>query len=624
MGISNVLSLLCGVALFLFGMSVMGDGLKRVAGNKLEVILWRLSSTPIKGALLGLGVTAAIQSSAATTIMVVGFVNSGMMKGIQAIPIILGANVGTSVTGWLLCLSLMGGGGGWVSLLSTATITAAVAIVGTIFRMTAKSTAKKHVGDILLGFAVLMFGMSAMSDAVLPLKESAKFRELLLLFDNPLLGILVGAAFTAVLQSASAAVGILQALSMTGAITAEAAIPIIMGIAIGASVPVLLGAVGAGPSGRRTALTYLFINVLGTLICLIPFFLGNLLLPKSFRSQVVGPVELALINSVFRILATVALLPFVDGLRRLAHRLVKDRPEDLIQQAMIDRLEDRFIAHPTLAIEQSKIVLSKMADTARENLARALKLLSNWSDGEFAAVERLEEQVDTYEDKLGTYLVRVNRQELTREQNKEISKFLHCISDIERISDHAMNVGETAKEIAEKKVRFSPEAKRELNALIAAVEEIVGLSMGAFEKENVKEAYRVEPLEEMIDMLSDELKLHHVNRVQAGQCTLDQGFVFNDLITNLERVADHCSNIAVAMIELEAGAFDTHEYLNSLRDVHTDSFDRYFEHYKNKYDLAKGDFSAGIYDLSSPESSDKSAAKAAAPAAVGHGLEVLQ
>ena len=621
MGISNVLSLLCGVALFLFGMSVMGDGLKRVAGNKLEVILWRLSSTPIKGALLGLGVTAAIQSSAATTIMVVGFVNSGMMKGIQAIPIILGANVGTSVTGWLLCLSLLGGGGGWVSLLSTATITAAVAIVGTLFRMTAKSTAKKHVGDILLGFAVLMFGMSAMSDAVLPLKESAKFRELLLLFDNPLLGILVGAAFTAVLQSASAAVGILQALSMTGAITAEAAIPIIMGIAIGASVPVLLGAVGAGPSGRRTALTYLFINVLGTLICLIPFFLGNLLLPKSFRSQVVGPVELALINSVFRILATVVLLPFVDGLRRLAHRLVKDRPEDLIQQAMIDRLEDRFIAHPTLAIEQSKIVLSKMADTARENLARALKLLSNWSDGEFAAVERLEEQVDTYEDKLGTYLVRVNRQELTREQNKEISKFLHCISDIERISDHAMNVGETAKEIAEKKVRFSPEAKRELNALIAAVEEIVDLSMGAFEKENVKEAYRVEPLEEMIDMLSDELKLHHVNRVQAGQCTLDQGFVFNDLITNLERVADHCSNIAVAMIELEAGAFDTHEYLNSLRDVHTDSFDRYFEHYKNKYDLAKGDFSAGIYDLSSPESSDKSAAKAAAPAAVSSSRE---
>ncbi|MBQ9923556.1 MAG: Na/Pi cotransporter family protein, partial [Clostridia bacterium] len=614
-------SLLCGVALFLFGMSVMGDGLKRVAGNKLEVILWRLSSTPIKGALLGLGVTAAIQSSAATTIMVVGFVNSGMMKGIQAIPIILGANVGTSVTGWLLCLSLMGGGGGWVSLLSTATITAAVAIVGTLFRMTAKSTAKKHVGDILLGFAVLMFGMSAMSDAVLPLKESAKFRELLLLFDNPLLGILVGAAFTAVLQSASAAVGILQALSMTGAITAEAAIPIIMGIAIGASVPVLLGAVGAGPSGRRTALTYLFINVLGTLICLIPFFLGNLLLPKSFRSQVVGPVELALINSVFRILATVVLLPFVDGLRRLAHRLVKDRPEDLIQQAMIDRLEDRFIAHPTLAIEQSKIVLSKMADTARENLARALKLLSNWSDGEFAAVERLEEQVDTYEDKLGTYLVRVNRQELTREQNKEISKFLHCISDIERISDHAMNVGETAKEIAEKKVQFSPEAMRELNALIAAVEEIVDLSMGAFEKENVKEAYRVEPLEETIDMLSDELKLHHVNRVQAGQCTLDQGFVFNDLITNLERVADHCSNIAVAMIELEAGAFDTHEYLNSLRDVHTDSFDRYFEHYKNKYDLAKGDFSAGIYDLSSPESSDKSAAKAAAPAAVSSSRE---
>jgi len=621
MGVTNVLSLLCGVALFLYGMSVMGDGLKRVAGNKLEVILWRLSSTPIKGALLGLGVTAAIQSSAATTIMVVGFVNSGMMKGIQAIPIILGANVGTSVTGWLLCLSLLGEGGGWVSLFSTATITAAVAIAGTLLRMTAKSAAKKHVGDVLLGFAVLMFGMSAMSDAVLPLKESAKFRELLLLFDNPLLGILVGAVFTAVLQSASAAVGILQALSMTGAITAEAAIPIIMGIAIGASVPVLLGAIGAGPTGKRTALVYLFINVLGTLICLVPFLIASALLPQSVRSQAVGPVELALINSVFRILSTVVLLPFVNGLRRLAHRLVKDRPEDLVQQAMIDRLEERFFAHPTLAIEQSKIVLGKMADTARENLTRALRLLSKWSEAEYAAVERLEEQVDTYEDKLGTYLVRVNRQELNPEQNKEISKFLHCISDIERISDHAMNVGETAREIAEKKIAFSPEAKRELNALIAAVEEIVGLAMGAFEKENVKEAYRVEPLEEMIDMLCDELKLHHVNRVQAGQCTLDQGFVFNDLITDLERVADHCSNIAVAMIELEAGAFDTHGYLNSLREVHSESFDRYFEVYKKKYDLDTGDFSAGIYDLSKADSAPRSSARAAAPAAVSSSRE---
>ena len=621
MGISNILSLLCGVALFLYGMSVMGDGLKRVAGNKLEVILWRLSSTPLKGVLLGLGVTAAIQSSSATTIMVIGFVNSGMMKGIQSIPIILGANVGTSVTGWILCLSLLGGGGGWVSLFSTATITALVAIAGTILRMTAKSTAKKHVGDILLGFAVLMFGMSAMSDAVLPLKDSARFRELLLLFDNPLLGILVGALFTAVLQSASAAVGILQALSMTGAITAEAAIPIIMGIAIGASVPVLLGAIGAGPTGRRTSLIYLFINVLGTLICLFPYLIATALLPDSVKSAAVGPVELAAINSGFRILATVALLPFINGLRRLAHRLVKDRPEDLEQQAMIDRLEERFIAHPTLAIEQSKIVLAKMADTAQENILRALKLLSNWSEAEFAAVERLEEQVDTYEDKLGTYLVQVNRQELEPGQNKEISKFLHCISDIERISDHAMNVGETAREIAEKKVVFSPEAKRELNALIAAVEEIVGLAMDAFEAENTKEAYRVEPLEEMIDMLCDELKLHHVNRVQTGQCTLDQGFVFNDLITDLERVADHCSNIAVAMIELEAGAFDTHEYLNSLREVHTDSFDRYFELYKEKYDLETGDFSTGIYDLNQATSSPTSATRAAAPAAVSSSRE---
>ena len=469
MGIANVLSLLCGVALFLYGMSVMGDGLKRVAGNKLEVILWRLSSTPLKGVLLGFGVTAAIQSSSATTIMVIGFVNSGMMKGVQSIPIILGANVGTSVTGWLLCLSLLGEGGGWVSLFSTATITAAVAIAGTILRMVSKSSVKKHVGDILLGFAVLMFGMSVMSDAVLPLKESARFRELLLLFDNPLLGILVGAAFTAVLQSASAAVGILQALSMTGAITAEAAIPIIMGIAIGASVPVLLGAIGAGPTGRRTALVYLFINVLGTLICLIPYFIATALLPEHIRHGAVGPVELAAINSGFRILSTVALLPFINGLRREQHFGI-------------------VVALPQLILAVFCIVELFL-------FQGALKLLNRWSDGEFEAVERLEQQVDTYEDKLGTYLVQVNRQELNPEQNKEISKFLHCISDIERISDHAMNVGEVAREIAEKKVTFSVEAKRELNALIAAVEEIVGLAMGAFEAENVKEAYRVEPLE---------------------------------------------------------------------------------------------------------------------------------
>ena len=621
MGITDIIKLLSGVALFMFGMSLMGDGLKKVAGSKLELVLYRLSSTPLKGVLLGTGVTAVIQSSCATSIMVVGFVNAGMMKLRQAIGVILGAILGTSVTGWVISLSYIEGGSGVGKILSTATLTGVTAVIGILLRMFSKKVSRKHMGDILLGFAVLMFGMSTMSSSVSGLGDQPWFKGTLQSLSNPILGILVGAAFTAVLQSASAAVGILQALSMTGAITAEAAVPIIMGIAIGASVPVLLGAIGAGPTGRRTSLVYLFINVLGTAICLIPYFIANALLPESVRHGAVGPVELALINSGFRVLSTVALLPFINGLRRLAHRLVKDRPEDLVQQAMIDRLEERFVAHPALAIEQSKIVIAKMADTTQENLLRALKLLSKWSDAEYAAVERLENQVDTYEDKLGSYLVKVNRQELDPEQNKEISKFLHCISDIERISDHAMNLAEVAREIAEKKVTFSREAQQELNALVAAVEEIVGLAMGAFEEENVKEAYRVEPLEEMIDMLCDELKLHHVNRVQAGECTLDQGFVFNDLLTNLERVADHCSNIAVAMIELEIGAFDTHEYLNSLRDVHTDSFDRYFEHYKNKYDLEKGDFSTGVYDLSRAESSARSAARAAAPAAVSSSRE---
>ena len=609
MAISDVLILLGGVALFLFGMSVMGDGLKRVAGNKLELILWKLSNTPIKGMLLGLGVTAAIQSSAATTIMVVGFVTAGMMKLSQAIPIILGANVGTSVTGWILCLSLLGAGGsGWVSLLSTTSLTAVVALVGTILRMN-KHAAKRHVGDILLGFAVLMFGMSTMSGAVAPLKDSEGFKAMLLVFSNPILGILAGAVFTAVLQSASAAIGILQALSMTGAFAAETVLPIIMGVAIGASAPVLLGAIGATANGKRSALIYLFINVLGALICMIPFALGAALLPDSIRFNVVGPIDIALMNSLFRILAALVQLPFVKLLKRLACRLVPENPEDIKQQAMIDKLEDRFVAYPALAIEQSRIVITEMAETTKRNLTDALQLLTNWSDSGYAAVEKLENQVDAYEDKLGTYLVKVNRQELSRNQNKQISKFLHCITDIERISDHAMNVGDTAREMAQKKISFSPEAQREMDTLSAAVSEVVALAMDAFESENIPEAYRVEPLEELIDLLCDEMKLHHVDRLQSGSCTLDQGFVFNDLITDMERISDHCSNIALAMIELEEGVFDTHEYLHQLKQKETDSFHRYYEEYRQKYDLMTGD-----YALSSASRAPKSSATASAPA----------
>ncbi len=586
MGISNVIALLSGVALFLFGMSLMGDGLKKVAGSKLEVFLYKLTSTPLKGVLLGTGVTAVIQSSSATSVMVVGFVNSGMMKLHQAIAIIMGAIIGTSVTGWVLCLSGVGGGSsGWLELLSSDTLAGVIAVVGIILHMFCKSTTKKNVGNILLGFAVLMTGMQAMSASVAPLRESEAFLSMLTRFSNPIFGILVGALITCVLQSASAAVGILQAIAVTGAIDFSVAFPIIMGIAVGAAVPVLLSAMGANISARRTALSYLIVNCLGVLVWTVVFYLCNALLHFSFLHMTMSMVSVALLNSVFRLVTVAALLPAITLVERLVCRMVPQKPGQEEDTAEIDRLEDRFIEHPALAVEQSKLALRSMAQKAEGNLHRALDLLSNFSEEGYELVQEKEEVIDRYEDKLGTYLVKITGKELTEGQNKEVSKFLHTISDFERIADHAVNIAKVAKEISDKKLAFSFEAVHELGVIQAAVTEIVQVSVQAFTQEDVDLSYRVEPLEELIDIICDEMKLHHINRVQTGNCTLHQGFVFNDLLTNYERIADHCSNIAVAMIELESDVFDTHEYLNSVKRMKGGAFNQYFEEYKAKFAL---------------------------------------
>ena len=578
-----MISLLGGVALFLFGMTLMGDGLKKVAGNKLEIILYKLTSTPLKGVLLGTGVTAVIQSSSATSVMVVGFVNSGMMQVRQAIGIVLGSILGTSITGWILCLSDISGSG-WVSLLSTATLTGIVAVIGIVLHMFCKDQAKRHIGDILLGFAVLMYGMSAMSGAVAPLKDSAAFINLLTRFSNPLLGVLVGTVFTCILQSASAAVGILQALAITGTITFSVAFPITLGIAIGAAVPVLLSSLGASVKGKRTAYVYLLIDVIGALVWGVVFYVVNAAVHFPFMDATMTTVSIALLNTVFRFATVLLLTPMIPLLEKLVSFLFPDKASTGAL-ADIDRLEERFLAHPALAIEQSRLTIDSMARQAQDNILSAFSLLDKFSDEQFAALQENEEAIDHYEDKLGTYLIKITSKELTPRQTADVSKYLHTISDLERISDHSLNIGETAQELYTKKIVFSPTGARELKVMLAAVTRILEITINAFLDNDVAAAYRVEPLEELIDNLCDEMKLHHIDRLQTGECTLNHGFAFNDLLTNCERVSDHCSNIAVAMIELESDSFDTHEYINSVMAMHSHSFDEYYSEYSKEFQI---------------------------------------
>ena len=576
------MTLVGGVALFLFGMTLMGDGLKKVAGSKLELVLYRLSSTPFRAVLLGTGVTAVIQSSCATSVMTVGFVNSGMMKVRQAVSVILGAILGTSITGWIICLSTVGGGSGIASIFSTATLTASVALVGILFRMFSKKQTLRHVGDIMMGFAVLMFGMSSMSGAVSSLGEAPGFRTMLISMSNPLLGILAGAVFTAVLQSASAAVGIIQALSMTGELPFETALPLLMGVAIGASFPVLLSAVGANTDGRRAALVYPVAGVVSAMACAAVFYIANAIFRFPFLEEIMNPVRIAALNTVLRFAMVGLLAPFSDVLEALVALLVPGKTDES-DPAL--RLEERFIRHPSIAVEQSRQTVEAMANLTEDSLDEALELLHTFSADGYQAVKDKEVAVDRYEDALGTYLVKLTGHELTERQNKDVSKFLHTLSDFERISDHALRIADSAAELKEKNLVFSGEAKHELDVIGSAVREIVRLTFRAFIDGDREAAARVEPFEEWIDSLCGELKLHHVERLQKGQCTIHQGFVFNDLLTDYRRVSDHCSNIAVAMIELEADLFDTHEYLSQVKEKRSADFDRVYGEYSARFAL---------------------------------------
>ena len=587
MGITSILSLLSGVALFLFGMSLMGDGLKKAAGEKLELILYKLTSTPIKGVLLGAAVTAIIQSSSATTVMVVGFVNSGMMKVAQAIGIIMGANIGTSITGWILCLSYIDGSGGIAQLLSTATISAVVSIIGILFKMISKKSTYKNIGDIMLGFSILMFGMQTMSGAVSPLKENPHFVNMLTMFSNPFMGILVGIAFTAVLQSASASIGILQALSVTGDISFASAFPITLGIGVGAACPVLLSSIGTNKNGKRTALIYLMNDLFGMIFWSIAFYSVNAIVHFQFMDMTMTPIAIAMLNTVFRLATVIILFPFIKWIEKLVFMLVKDTEEDREEQADFDLLEERFLNYPALAIGQSHTAMNGMAKKARKNILRAMGLIDNYSEERYNKVQEKENLIDKYEDKLGTYLMQLTGRDMTEMQSKLVSIFLHTISDFERLGDHAVNLSRSANELYEKKISFSDEATYELSVLGGAVKEILEITVDAFSNDDVEEAIKVEPLRELINVLCNELKSRHIVRLRNGKCELKQGFAFNNILTDFERIGAHCSNVAVALLESEAEDFDTHEYQKSIREMNNEMYTELFEAYELKYDINK-------------------------------------
>ncbi len=582
MDIFGVLTLVGGLALFLFGMNVMGGALEKKAGNRLQSILERLTSNPFKGFLLGALVTAIIQSSSATTVMVIGFVNSGLIKLGQAVGVIIGSNVGTTVTSWILSLANLQGDSFIVRLFKPTTFTPVLALIGIILYMMPNAGKKKDTGTILLGFAVLMFGMSTMSGAVEPLADVPEFTRILVLFQNPILGVLMGTVLTAVIQSSSASVGILQALSVTGAITFGNAVPIILGQNIGTCVTALLSSVGANKNAKRAAMVHFYFNVIGGMVFLALFYLFRWLFPLPMLGAPIGGLQIAIVHTAFNLLSTLIFLPFTGVLEKLACLTIPDTKKPAEEE--ISLLDERLLGTPALAIARSRDLTVQMANAARTNLLAALEMVSDYKEDQVALMNEREEQIDKYEDVLGTYLVRLSSRNLTQQDSREISKLLHTIGDFERIGDHAINLLKTAQEIDRKQVSFSPEGTKELSVLKQVLHDILDLTVDSFEKDDLQKAYKVEPMEQVVDDLTRDIRSRHIKRLQEGDCTIELGFILSDLLTNYERVADHCSNIAVALIEVTQGSFDTHEYLNNVKEESED-FSRRYQVYKAKYHL---------------------------------------
>lgn len=584
----SILTLLGGLAMFLYGMQVMGDGLEKLSGGKLEKILENLSSNRLKAVLVGAAVTAVIQSSSATTVMVVGFVNSGIMHLSQAVGFIMGANIGTTITAWILSLAGIESSNFFVKLLNPSSFSPILALIGVIFIVFLHDEKKKDIGNIMVGFAVLMFGMNTMSGAVKPLAQVPEFTNILLKFSNPVLGVLAGALLTAVIQSSSASVGILQALCVTGAVQYGTALPIIMGQNIGTCITAMLSSVGATKNAKRAAVVHLYFNIVGTIAFMGVFYLLNTFLHFSFINDVAGPAGIAVIHSAFNVIATVVLLPFGDVLVKMACATIRDTKEEKAiseedQEFMI--LESRFLSNPGIAIEQSKTAAKKMAEQSKNALQLSFGLLDNFQEENAFRVEKIEAKVDRYEDELGTYLIKLNQKDLSLEDSHSLSIMLHCIGDFERISDHALSIMKSAKEMSEKNAVFSPQAVKELHVMEKAVSDIVDKAYAVFATQNMQLAEEIEPLEEVIDELSHELKRRHVNRLRAGECTIEMGFILSDVTTSLERIADHCSNIGVCVTQVREDLYDTHSHLDTVKNAPGDHFHHEIEAARVNYML---------------------------------------
>ena len=587
MDIFGILTMIGGLALFLFGMDFMGANLSKASGGKLEYILEKLTSNPLKAVALGAGVTAIIQSSSATTVMVVGFVNSGIMKLSQATGIIMGANIGTTITSWMLSLTGIQGDSIWLKMLKPSSFAPVLALIGIIMYMFMKSEKKKYIGGILIGFAILMSGMETMSGAVKPLADVPEFTGILTMFSNPILGMLAGAVLTGIIQSSSASVGILQALCATGAVSYATAIPIIMGQNIGTCVTALISSIGASKNAKRAACIHLYFNIIGTVLFMLVFYSINAFVPFAFLGDAASPAGIAVVHSCFNIAATCLLLPFTKQLEWLACHTVRDKKEkQSTAENRLRLLDARFLEQPALAMEHSNQVMSEMTRLTTNSLDVAMRLLKHYDPEDEQLVEAMENRVDLYEDQLGRYLLEVSSRELTAADSHDLSTLLHCIGDMERISDHAVSIARSAKEMHEKQLSFSEHAKKEMDVLCAAVSELLHHTADMLETRDTKAATRIEPLEEVVDDLSDQMKLHHVERLRSGRCTIEMGFILNDLTNSLERIADHCSNVGVSILEQQDDSVGRHEMLREMKDGSDTGFTEIYREYKEKYSLS--------------------------------------
>ncbi len=584
MDIFSVISFLGGLAFFLYGMSLLGDGLSRASGGKMEKILEKLTSSRIKAVLLGAGVTAVIQSSSATTVMVVGFVNAGIMKLNQAVGLIMGANIGTTATSWILSLTGIEGSNFFLKMLKPTSFAPILAIIGAFILMFAKSEKKKNVATIMVGFAILMSGMTAMSSAVEPLAEVPEFGQILVKFANPVAGVLAGMIITAVIQSSSASVGILQALCATGNVTYGLAIPIIMGQNIGTCITAIMSAIGANKNAKRAAAIHLYFNLIGTIVCLVLFYGINVFVHFDFLADAIGPANIAIIHSVFNIFTTAILLPFGNQLVKLAQLTVgKHEEKEVSNEMQIPVLDERFLERPAVAAEYSYVAAKRMAYLSRESLLSSLELFDNYDEKKAERIIELEDTVDQYEDKIGSYLVQLSSKTLSDSDSRSMTMLLHCIGDFERISDHAVSLMRSAKEMKEKDLHFSDHAEAEMSIFRAAVRDIVDTAFSAFVTSNVKEAKKVEPLEDVIDDINIQVRNRHVRRLQEGRCTIQLGFVLSDMCTDMERISDHCSNISAYQVQQHESEYDPHEYSSEIRD-HED-FRQQRERYRELYEL---------------------------------------